>query len=596
MLVHRPAMSDPPLGRKPVRSHERVSKFPLTTMLGEALTLLSLSVWRNGPFCEREDCLMRAISHFFKRLRRSSSGNALVIVAAGMPALIGGAGFAVDMSQWYMWKSELQYAVDQAAIAGAYARTSSETEADYQTRAGQEYTANLSTLTEDRGFEVSDPAVRLENWATGTSNSVVVTASVTKALPFSSFLTGSATTVRVSSQAAFEKGVTYTSCLIAVDPDATGAVTIGGSAQFIAGCGIAALSDAEEAISVDGNPTIEAGWLISAGGIDEWFKTNTTDTILENQSGLVDPFAGLTPPDNPTRQSATCPKGKTSITYIADQVTTRTQAAYSYYKKSGSKYTSTSYTGSYKKPDTDTTTTEYNVIMSAMPTGSTVVTGPTESGYQWIDGSGGNKIYQKSVITETKTYVNPHVNTSTEVGGALVLQPGTYDGMDFKCDVVFNSGIYVINGGVFNVNAQYNQTGAGVMFVLKNGAGIVINGGANVNLTAMSVSQLETAGVSHAQAVKLAGMLIFEDPNSPGNTGNKLNGNANTVLNGTVYLPVSNLDVRGTAGVTSQCLMLVASTITISGNAAMESFCPANQSASDDDAVLKTNDRVRLVS
>jgi Flp pilus assembly protein TadG len=550
----------------------------------------------NGLFCEREDSLMRAISHFFKRLRRNVSGNALIIVSAGMPALIGGAGFAVDMSQWYMWKSELQYAVDQAAIAGAYARTSSETEADYATRAGQEYAANLSTLSTGNGFVVSDPTVRLENWATGTGNSVVVSASVTKALPFSSFLTGSATTVRVSSQAAFEKGVTYTSCLIAVDPDATGAVTIGGSAKFIAGCGIAALSDADEAISVDGNPTIQAGWLISAGGIDEWFKTNTSDTILENQDGLLDPFAGLIPPDNPTPQSATCPKGRTTTTYIADQVTIRTQISYSYYKKSGNSYTAVSYTGQYKKANSDSTTTEYNVILTAMPASNTVVTGPTESGYSWIDGSGNSKIYQKSTKTETKTYVNPHVNTSTEVGGALVLQPGTYNGMDFKCDVVFNSGIYVIDGGVFNVNAQYNQTGSGVMFVLKNGAGIVINGGANVNLTAMSVSQLEAAGVSHEQAVKLAGMLIFEDPNSPGNTGNKLNGNANTILNGTVYLPVSNLDVRGTAGVTSQCLMLVASTITISGNAAMESFCPPNENPSDDDAVLKTNDRVRLVS
>jgi Flp pilus assembly protein TadG len=539
---------------------------------------------------------MRAISHFLKRLQRNSSGNALVIVAAGMPALIGGAGFAVDMSQWYMWKSELQYAVDQAAIAGAYARASSETEADYVTRAGQEYSANLSTLTEDKGFQVSDPAVRLENWATGTGNSVVVSASVTKSLPFSSFLTGSATTVRVSSQAAFEKGVTYTSCLIAVDPDATGAVTIGGSAQFIAGCGIAALSNAEEAISVDGSPTIEAGWLIAAGGIDEWFKTNTTDTILENQDGLVDPFAGLTPPDNPTPQSATCPKGKTTTTYVADQVTVRTQITYNYYKKNGNSYTAVSYTGTYKKSNVDSTTTEYNVVMTSMPASNTVVTGPTDSSYAWVDGSGGNKIYQKSTTTQTKTYVNPHVNTTTEVGGALVLQPGTYKGMDYKCDVVFTGGIYVIDGGVFNVNAQYNQTGAGVMFVLKNGAGIVINGGANVNLTAMSVSQLEAAGVSHADAVKLAGMLIFEDRNSPGNTGNKLNGNANTVLNGTVYLPVSNLDVRGTAGVTSQCLMLVASTITISGNAAMESFCPPNENPSDDDAVLKTNDRVRLVS
>ena len=535
---------------------------------------------------------MRAISQFFKRLRRNESGNALMIVAAGVPALIGGAGFAVDMSQWYMWKSELQYAVDQAAIAGAYARTSSETEADYATRAQQEYTANLSQTS----TFASNPSVSLANWAAGSGNSVVVTASATKSLPFSSFLTGSATTVRVRSQAAFEKGVTYTSCLIAVDDDATGAITIGGSAQFIAGCGIAALSNASEAISVNGSPTIDAGWLIAAGGIDDWFKTNTDDTVLENQTGLVDPFAALTPPTNDTPQSATCPKGKTTTTYIADSITTRTQVTYSYWKKSGNNYTSNAYAGTYKKSNSDQTVTETNVVLTAMPASNTVVTGPTDSGYVWIDGTGGNKIYQKSITTITKTYVNPHVNTSTEAGGALVLQPGTYSSMDFKCDVVYTSGIYVINGGMFNVNAQYNQTGSGVMFVLKNGAGIDINGGANINLTAMSVAQLEAAGVTHEQAVKLAGMLIFEDRNSPGNTGNKINGNASTILNGTVYLPVSNLDMRGTAGVTSQCLMLVASTITISGNAAMQSFCPVDQSLSSDTAVLTTNDRVRLVS
>ena len=546
---------------------------------------------------------MRAISRFFRRMQRSTSGNALVIVAAGMPALIGGAGFAVDMSQWYMWKSELQYAVDQAAIAGAYARTSSETEADYSVRAQQEFAANLSKT---KNLTVPPAAtVTLQNWATGTNNSVVVTASTTQALPFSSFLTGSATTVRVSSQAAFEKGVTYTSCLIAVDPDAEGAVTIGGSAQFIAGCGIAALSDAEEAISVDGNPEIKAGWLISAGGIDEWFKTNTTDTVLENQDGLTDPFADLVPPTNDTPRSATCPKGKTTGTtttsYVADSVTTRKELSYSYFKKSGNSYVPITYTGSYKKSNSDVTTSQSNVALPSLPTTSVVVTGPTDSGYAWIDGSGSSKVYQKTTTKETVTYVNAHAVTETTTttdapAGALVLLPGTYSDMTFKCDVVYSSGVYVIDGGMLTVHAQYNQTGSGVMFVLKNGAGVEINGGANINLTGMTVSQLETAGIAHDQAVKLAGMLIFEDPHSSGSTRNKINGNSSTILNGTVYLPVSNLDIQGTAGVSSQCLMLVASTITISGNAAMESFCPPSEELSEDDAVLKTTDRVRLVS
>jgi Flp pilus assembly protein TadG len=534
---------------------------------------------------------MGAFSSFMSRLRRSKSGNTFVIVAAGMPALIGGAGFAVDISQWYMWKSELQFAVDQAALAGAYARADTSTEGTYEQRAEQEYFANLSKTAEF----ASDPAVSLENWATGTDNSVVVAATATQSLPFTSFLTGDSTTVRVSAQASFEEGTTFTSCLIAVDEDAEGAVTIGGSAEFIAGCGIAALSDDDNAIRVNGNPTIEAGWLISAGGIDDWFDSNTDDTVLENQSGLVDPFAGLTPPTNSTARTYSCPKGKSTTTYLADSVTTRTEITYKYYKKSGNNYNlQVGYTGTGYKQNSDTTTTVSNPTLSALPTSNPEVTGPTAGGYDVVAGSGNNRIYEQATTKVTKTYVNARANTTTENGGAAVLLPGTYSDLNFKCDAVLTKGIYVIDGGTLDVNAQYNLTGAGVMFVLKNGAGISINGGANVSLTAMTVSELESVGVSNADAQKLAGMLIFEDPNSSGNTKNKINGNSTTILNGTVYLPRSNLDLQGSAGVTSQCLMLAAATITITGNAAMESFCPA--SMVEDDIVLNLNDRVRLVS
>jgi len=130
--------------------------------------------------------------------------------------------------------------------------------------------------------------------------------------------------------------------------------------------------------------------------------------------------------------------------------------------------------------------------------------------------------------------------------------------------------------------------------VLKNGAGVSINGGANVNLTAMTVSELQTAGVPYDQAVLLDGMLIFEDRDSSGNKNNKLNGNASTILNGTVYLPVSNLDIQGSAGVTSQCLLIVASTITITGDVEMTSFCPDAEEQHAQDTQLPS--RVRLVS
>ena len=49
-----------------------------------------------------------SLRSFFRRLAGDKSGTAMLFVALGMPALIGGAGLAVDASQWYLWKHELQ--------------------------------------------------------------------------------------------------------------------------------------------------------------------------------------------------------------------------------------------------------------------------------------------------------------------------------------------------------------------------------------------------------------------------------------------------------------------------------------------------------
>ena len=71
-----------------------------------------------------------------------------MMVALGLPMLIGGAGFGTDMAQWYMWKRELQFAVDQAALGGAWAKASNPTavQTTYLVRARQEYDANLSVV------------------------------------------------------------------------------------------------------------------------------------------------------------------------------------------------------------------------------------------------------------------------------------------------------------------------------------------------------------------------------------------------------------------------------------------------------------------
>ncbi len=72
--------------------------------------------------------MIRTIRKTIRDLKSNTSGNALMLVGIGLPAFIGSAGLAVDAAQWYQWKRELQFAVDQGALAGAYARGNTHTE------------------------------------------------------------------------------------------------------------------------------------------------------------------------------------------------------------------------------------------------------------------------------------------------------------------------------------------------------------------------------------------------------------------------------------------------------------------------------------
>ncbi|MBS7671417.1 pilus assembly protein TadG-related protein [Croceicoccus gelatinilyticus] len=422
---------------------------------------------------------------------RCEDGNVLLLTVFSLPMIIGGAGMGVDMAQWYLWQREAQYAVDQAAISAAYTmRDNEEGVLVYEDIARLAYWDNLS-ITHDLSAE---PEFTLANWASGDLNSVIAKSSVTNALPFTGFFLKHPVTISVTAQAAFEKGVQFTSCLIATDEDDDGAVTIGGNTTFTAGCGIAALSDSDQAVLIDGNPTVEAGWVLSKGGIDDWFDYHTSDEIHEYIDGLKDPFEGLTPPDDPRERLYEC------------QTT----------------------------------------------------------------GKGSDK---SKVAT---------------------LLPGTYTEIVTRCNTTLQGGIYVIDGGSFEVRAQDVVVGTGVMIVLRNGARIHINGGAEISLTAMSVSELMAEGVSQEDAQLLEGLLIFEDPRSQSSEDNVLNGNAATILNGAVYLPRSALRFSGTAGMTTQCLMIVANTIKLTGDTTMSAFCPSH--LTHDEVVAEVVGNVILIS
>jgi Flp pilus assembly protein TadG len=243
---------------------------------------------------------MAFLGNLFSRLKSCTSGNALVMVATGLPMLIGGAGFAVDLSQWYMWKRELQYAVDQAAYSGAWALSNPESEDTYEIRARQEFDGNIGLV---KDF-ATDPSIARADFAGGSQNSVVVTASATRSLPFSSFLTGRATTVTVRAQATFEAGGSYNACLISLREEGTG-TDIGGNATIKAQCGLAALSCDDDAIVIDGSANVTTDSIATCGTVSS-NDPEHEDIISEGIRGLQDVYADLEPPTNNTPRNYVC--------------------------------------------------------------------------------------------------------------------------------------------------------------------------------------------------------------------------------------------------------------------------------------------------
>lgn len=224
---------------------------------------------------------------FLKRLLRDKSGNAVMMTAFGLPALIGAAGYGADTAQWYMWQRELQHSVDQAAIGGAWSLAYGENEA-YEERAQQEFFNNLHIT--DGHVDGGAPQVRLANYDGGVGNSVLVSASVTRLLPFTGMLMNRSATISARAQAAFEPGGTFNACLITLKETGT-TFSVGGNAEVEANCGMGALSCSDNAITISGSAKIKTTTITACGTVSIADPTKVEGTV--HQGAGSDEYADL---------------------------------------------------------------------------------------------------------------------------------------------------------------------------------------------------------------------------------------------------------------------------------------------------------------
>ena len=535
--------------------------------------------------------MLSSIRRLFTDLAGNNSGNAMLLVALGMPVLIGSSGLAVDSAQYYMWKRDLQFAVDSAALAGAWARTSTVTASTYQARALQEYNANVQSPGD---FDTGPTTTLL---TVGGHDAVKVVASASKALPFSKIISTRNVTVKVEALAsAVAAGATVTTtttlntltaCMFALHPSAAGAFTIGGSASGSVGCGGAAMSNhPSAAIREQGNPSATFGSLVAGGGIEISLLNNVggvASRLLSNTEGLTDPFGTLAQPTGSgVAQTYTCPTPSAGTTTTTANTSTVNRTVYGYYVGSNSSTTTplipkptTAATGYLADPGDSAPSTATKVTVPDATTEGKVVVGTQTRGTMvQIGGSNGAKKYRAPLVTPTTTYTGVIPKGSGSNDGIARPEPGTYSNITIACTTNFQPGIFLINGTIdFSANSVVTGTN---MLLVMTAANRINNINSNINLSLSGITKallMSKYGYTDANASKIDGMLFF-DSHSDGEL--KFNGNSTTAFNGIMYMPNRHLWFNGTSAVSGKCMKLVSARITLNGTTDLSSFCDNN--------------------
>lgn len=220
------------------------------------------------------------------RFCRESSGGVMVYFGLMLPVLLGVTGLSVDVGLWYANKRVVQSAADAAALGGALevkrmgdltTLTSAATE--YATENGYNSSGDVLTINSP---PQSGPYAGVAN---------AVEAIVDRPVPsfLSAILYDGQTTV--TGRAVATAG-TADACIWALNPSASGAISVSGSAQVNMDCGILANSIDPSAITQNGASCINATSVVSVGGASGGCINPTPETA----NYVIDPMSYVSAP------------------------------------------------------------------------------------------------------------------------------------------------------------------------------------------------------------------------------------------------------------------------------------------------------------
>jgi Flp pilus assembly protein TadG len=140
---------------------------------------------------------------------------------------------------------------------------------------------------------------------------------------------------------------------------------------------------------------------------------------------------------------------------------------------------------------------------------------------------------------------------TTPTNSVSVLTPGCYTGsMNLNNSLSLSPGLYYFKNATVKCNSTFSLTGSGVQIFVDKNSTLDLTGGSDINLSASSAYN---------------GILIFVSRSATGNAVS-LGGNGALNLNGTLYMPSTQLTLGGNSSLTGKSGYVIVDKISFGGS------------------------------
>jgi hypothetical protein len=231
---------------------------------------------------------MRCFRSAARRFRTDQSGSYLVISALLMPVLVGIVGLGTEAGLWYTRHKKMQSATDSAALSAATDYYLNH-KADKLPLQAQSIAASYGFVADANGVTLTLNHPPTSGPYAGDQKAVEVVIREPQKRLLSVLY--SATSMEISARSV-AIGNGGKGCVIALDPTASGAATVQGTAEVhLDGCSLYDNSNSGSALTAGGSGTLAAESINVVGRIANTSGITATEGIATGQTPIDDPYA-----------------------------------------------------------------------------------------------------------------------------------------------------------------------------------------------------------------------------------------------------------------------------------------------------------------